>query len=114
MQFKRLAATACFAIVLAVPLSALPRSPEDFRVALDAVLEVERALPFDADPGPPLKEAFANNFGQVSASTLDQVSDDDLKAYFSASSLLAFHTKDLCALALVQAAFRGSEERGVG
>ncbi len=111
MQFKRLAATACFAIVLAVPLSAWPRSPEDFRVALDAVLEVERALPFDADPGPPLKEAFANNFGQVSASTLEQVSDDDLKAYFSASYLLAFHTKDIGDLALVQAAFEALATR---
>lgn len=113
MQLKRVAATVCFAIVLAVPLSAFPRSPGDFRVGLDAVLKVERAIPFDADPGPPLKEAFANNFGQVSVDTLDQLSDDDVKAYFSASYLLAFHTNDLRDLALVQAGFEALATRGI-
>lgn len=113
MQLKRLAATACVAIALAVPLSAFPRSPADFRVALDAVLKVERAIPFDADPGPPLKEAFADHFGQVSVGTLDQLSNDDVKAYFSASYLLAFYTNDIRDLALVQAGFEALATRGI-
>jgi hypothetical protein len=113
MGFRNLITAACFVCVLATPISAWAGEPGRLADGLDAMYEVERELPVEADPAPALKDAFARHFGQVPVAALSRLSDADLKAYLAAANRLTFYTYDPADLALAEAAFSNLEARNL-
>lgn len=89
-----------------MPLNAMDRK-------LEALIAAESALPLGADPGPPLKEVFARQFGDLGRDEMEDLSDYDLRLYLRASKTLAFYTYDPNYLELVELAFSELDARKV-
>jgi hypothetical protein len=98
---RNLAALALF--FMSSAMASQPHASMEER--MDAVYAVERALPFESDPAPRLRQAFAENFGDVSVDDLASLTDRDLRFYLRASNTLAFFSYDPQYLGEVEAAF---------
>lgn len=80
---------------------------------LGALIAAESALPIGADPGPALRETFAAQFGGLTNSDLELLSNYDLRIYQRASRTLAFYTHDSQFLRRAERAFVKLEQRNV-
>ena len=79
---------------------------------MEAVLAVERGLSFGDDPAPPLRAEFSEQFGHLSESELETLSDEDLRLYLSAANLVVFYSRASDDLARLEQGFRPLETRG--
>ena len=111
MKIKQVVLGAYLIALFAVQFPAPAQSQRDLQRGLEAMLGVEGSLPMGADPDPPIRAAFTKHFGKLDVGALEQLSDEELKAYFSATHILSFFSKDIGDLALMEAAFEALEAR---
>lgn len=112
MELKGSSASICLMLLLAATSRGWAQSPSGLERGLAAIQEVERRLPIDADPTPPLTTAFDRHFGHVPTQGLNRLSDADLSAFLSASDTLVFYSSGQDYLDRVEAAFHELESRG--
>ena len=101
------------ALLVMLPVVAVATPSNEMDQKLAALIAAENALPYGADPGPPLREVYASEFGAFKIDDLHGLSDYDLRLYLRASKTLAFYTFDRKYLERVGIAFSELESRGI-